>query len=265
MCSENAEGYSVAKINRVCVNRTESPFENEHGTTTVMNTSTGMRKPIHVLLIDDSVLTLHGLRTFLSKNSRIEIVGVAGTSAEAMAALHTHRPDVVVLEIRVGQESGIDLCRTIRASHPHIGVLFFTGHDDKHLLHSAILAGAQGYILKTASADAVAKSIEIVSTGHAIMDQQLTQHVMAWVRDGSWPASKSVKESYSKDDLQLLSRVVSGKTNKEIAHELDIEPSVVAARLQKLYKRLKISRRSEAARHYVDLEKNWYRQGSRSH
>ena len=219
-----------------------------------MDKLTGIRKPIRVLLIDDSILTLQGFKTFFSKNSQIDIVGGAKTRSEALAAIQTHNPHVVVLEVRVGQTSGIDLCRAIRESHPNIGVLFFTAYDDKNLLHAAILAGAQGYLLKTAAADTLAKSIEIVATGEAIMDQQLTQQVITWVRDGGWAERERGQDRCSKDDMQLLSLVATGKTNKEIAQELNLAPSVVATRLQKVYKRLRISRRSEAARYYVQLE-----------
>jgi len=142
----------------------------------------------------------------------------------------------------------------IRETHPRVGVLFFTSHDNKDLLRAAILAGAQGYLLKTAAADAVARSIEIVATGRAIMDQQLTQQVIAWVKDGGRSARASIEGHCSASDLQLLSYVASGKTNKEIAQQLNIAPNVVATRLQKIYKRLRISRRSEAARYYVHLE-----------
>jgi len=220
-----------------------------------MGKLTGIREPVRVLLIDDSVLTLQGLKTFLSKNSHIDIVGIARTRADALAAIQTHRPNVVVLEVRVGQASGIDLCKTIRESHPNIGVLFFTAHDDKNLLHSAILAGAQGYILKTAPADTVAKSIQTVAGGQAIMDQQLTQQVITWVRDGAQAGQERIQYLCSKDDRQILSLVALGKTNKEIAQGLNLAPRVVATRLQRIYKRLKISRRSEAARYYVQLEK----------
>lgn len=227
-----------------------------------METPTGRRTRIRVLLIDGSILALHGLKTFLSKSRHIVIVGIANTKVEALAAIRTYRPDVVVLEARVGQASGIDLCGTIRESHPHIGVLFFTAHDDRNLLHSAILAGAQGYLLKTASADAVVRSIEIVSTGQAIMDHQLTQQVIAWVRDGGRAAEETGKDRCSKNDLRILSFVAAGKTNKEIAQELNISPGVVSTRLQKIYKRLKISRRSEAARYYVRLEKDMHGQAN---
>jgi two-component system, NarL family, response regulator DevR len=219
-----------------------------------MDTLAGRRKPIRVLLIDDSMLTLHGLKTFLSTIRHIEIQGIARTPVEALDAIRAHQPDVVMLETRVGQVSGIDLCRAIRESHPTIGVLFFTAHADKELLRAAIVADAHGYLLKGAAAEAVARSIEIVASGRAIMDQQLTQQVITWVRDGALAGQERIPYSCSKDDRQLLSLVALGKTNKEIAQELNLVPRVVATRLQRIYKRLKISRRSEAARYYVQLE-----------
>jgi two-component system response regulator DevR len=221
-----------------------------------MGTLAGRREPIRVLLIDDSMLTFHGLKTFLSTIRHIEIQGIARTPVEAFDAIRAHQPDVVMLETRVGQVSGIDLCRTIRESHPTIGVLFFTAHDDRELLRAAIVADAHGYLLKGAVAEAVARSIEIVASGRAIMDQQVTQQVITWVRDGALAGQERIPYSCSKDDRQLLFLVALGKTNKEIAQELNLVPRVVATRLQRIYKRLKISRRSEAARYYVHLEKD---------
>lgn len=229
----------------------DPPFDRKN----TMSESPGVRKSIRVVLIDNSMLTLHGLKTFLSKSPHIKLVGVARTPSEVRAAIEMWRPDVVILEVRVGHTSGIDLCKMIREAHPHIGVLFFSAHDDKDVLRDAILAGAQGYLLKTAAADAVAKSIEIVATGRAIMDQQLTQQVITWVRDGGRAGRESVENNCSRDELRLLSYVASGKTNKEIAQELNMTPTAVATRLQKIYKRLRISRRSEAARYYVHAEK----------
>ncbi|THJ16856.1 MAG: response regulator transcription factor [Nitrospira sp. CG24B] len=221
-----------------------------------MDQLTRLRAPIRVLLIDDSILTLHGLKTFLSTVPHIEILGIARTPSEAFDAIQAHQPNVVMLEARVGQASGIDVCKAMRESHPNIGVLFFTAHDDKELLRAAIMADAHGYLLKGAAAEAVARSIEIVASGRAIMDQQLTQQVITWVRDGALAGQERISYNCSKDDRQLLSLVALGKTNKEIAQELNLVPRVVATRLQKIYKRLKISRRSEAARYYVQLEKD---------
>ena len=219
-----------------------------------MRGSRGVRKAIRVLLIDESILTLYGLKAFVSKSDHIEVAGIATTCSEAMTAIETHRPDVVMLEVEVEQRSGIELCHRIRHAYPHIGVLFFTAHDNKDLLQAAILAGAQGYLLKTAAADAVTKSIEIVATGQAVMDQHLTEHVLTWVKArGAGPRAMG-KDHMSRDDLRLLGHVASGKTNRQIAFELDVPPTAVATRLQRIYKRLGISRRSEAARYYVHLE-----------
>ncbi len=236
--------------------RPTEPIGNPFNRNLAMTGSKGARKTIRVLLIDESMLTLHGLRVFVSKSHHIEVAGIATTCGEALTAIQTHRPDVVMLEVDVGRMSGIELCKKIRDAHPSIRVLMFTAHDSKDLLRAAILAGAQGYLLKTASAVAVTKSIEIVATGQAIVDEQVTQQVLTWIKDKGLAAPGTGKGPCSRDDLRLLAYVASGKTNKEIAVELDVTQTVVATRLQKLYKRLRISRRSEAARYYVRLEKD---------
>lgn len=213
-----------------------------------------IRPSIRVVLIDDSALIHHGLKAFLAKSRHIEVVGIATTSQEALTTLEAQRPDVAILEAQVGDMSGIDLCRMIRKAHPQVGVLFFTEHDDKDFLRAAIVAGAQGYLLKSASAEAVVKSIEVVATGQAIMDQQVTQQVITWVRDRGRAVRPQSRAVCSAEDLRLLSYIASGKTNREIAEELQVAPNVITSRLQKIYKRLRISRRSEAARYYVHHE-----------
>jgi response regulator RpfG family c-di-GMP phosphodiesterase len=99
----------------------EPPFDRND----TMSGSAKIRNSIRVVLIDDFILTLHGLKTFLSKNRHIEIIGIAKTPGEVRAAIETGRPDVVVLEVRVGETSGIDLCKMIRESHPRVGIPFF--------------------------------------------------------------------------------------------------------------------------------------------
>jgi two-component system response regulator DevR len=217
--------------------------------------STGIQKRVRVLLVDDSIFALHGLRIFLSRSSNIVVVGTARNDAEAFAAIWISQPDVVVLDVQVGRTSGIDLCRRIRESDPRITVLFFSAFDDGRFLRSAILAGAQGYLLKSASPQAVVRSIEIVSAGQAIIDRQLTNQVLMWVRDGIWTAGREDFEGCSVEDRRLLSFVAAGKTNKEMAQELNISLNVVNARLRRIYKRLRISRKSGAASYFMQLEK----------
>lgn len=210
---------------------------------------------VRVLLVDDSIFTLQGLRIFLSQSSDIVVVGTARNDAEVFEAIRISRPDVVVLETRVGQTNGIDLCRRIRESNPRIAVLFFAASDDSRFLRSAILAGAQGYLLKSASPQAVIRSIEIVSAGQAIIDPQLTNQLLMWVRDGTSAGRREGIEDCSAEDRRLLSFVAAGKTNKEIAQELNVALNVVTTRLQRIYKRMRITGKSGAASYYARLPK----------
>lgn len=234
-------------------NASVQPLEQVSDIPLGMNNSRGTQKPVRVLLVDDSILTLEGLKVVLSNHPTLRVVAVASSESAAVAAVHTHQPNVVVLDVQVSGASGIELCRTIRASHPEIVIFFFTAHDSKDFLREAILAGAQGYLLKSASGEAVAKSIEIVSNGQAIMDQYLTPQVMEWVRERGEGIGHNSPCSLSEEDLLLLSHVASGKTNRGIAQELKVSPGKITTRLQRIYRRLKVSRRTEAARYFVEL------------
>lgn len=227
--------------------------------------SIGIQKQVRVLLVDDSIFALHGLRMFLSRSSNIVVIGTARNDAEAFAAIWISQPDVVVLDVQIGPISGIDLCRRIRESDPRIAVLFFSAFDDGRFLRSAILAGAQGYVLKSASAQAVIRSIEIVAAGRAIIDQRLTDQVLMWVRDRTCAAQHKDIEGCSTEDERLLACVAAGKTNKETAQELNISLNVVNTRLRRIYKRLRISRRSGAASYFVQLEKGSLKDTNRFH
>lgn len=212
-------------------------------------------EPIRVLLIDVSAIVLHGLKEALSKQNRTVVAGTARSELEAQQALQTCRPNVVILDVEVGCTSGINLCRTIHQSHPNVGVLFFTAKDDANLLRSAIGAGARGYLLKSASVEVLLKSIEAVAIGRAMVDPDLTHQVLAWIRDGVGVASQYSLADSTVEDLSLLSRVAAGKTNKDIAQELDVDQSVIASRLQRIYKHLRISRRAEAVSYFLKYER----------
>jgi len=180
-----------------------------------MKQSIRMRKLARVGLINDSSDVLEGLQAALSKSHRVLVVGTARTEDEAIAFLRACRPDVVVLDVRVGRVSGIKLCEVIRESYPKTAVLFFTADDDQYALRSAILAGAQGYLLKGASDEAIMKGIEVVAAGQAIIDQRLTQQLLAWIREGKRIAQHERIEDCSRADLRVLPLLQQGKaTNK---------------------------------------------------
>jgi two-component system, NarL family, response regulator DevR len=220
-----------------------------------MAPSTGTRDQARVLLVDASPLILQGIQEILAKSPQVCVVGTAQSTDDALAAVQTCRPTVVVSEVQVGRASGIDLCRTIRESYPKISVLFFTNRDDQHLLRSAILAGAQGYLLKKASVEAVVRGIEVVSEGMAIMDPQLTPHIISWVKEQGRRLPFQRLNECSEDEFRVLALMSDGKTNKEIAQELKISPGQLSTRLRALYRRLKISRRVEATTCYEEWRK----------
>ena len=142
---------------------------------------------------------------------------------------------------------------------------FLSAFDDGRLLRSAILAGAQGYLLKSASPQAVVRSIEIVSAGQAIIDQRLMDQVLMWVRDRTWAAQRKDIEGSSADDERLLACCAARKTNKKMAQELNISLNAVNTRLRQIYKRLRISRKSAAASYFVQLERGPLRDTNRFH
>lgn len=208
---------------------------------------------VRVLLVDESSRALHELETALSKQSRIMVVGTARTEVGAHAAVQTCQPNVVVLEMLFGRMSGINICRAIRQAHPHIAVLFFTAKDDASLLRLAIDAGAQGYLLKSASTEALLKSIEALAIGKAVVDPYLTHLVLTWMRIGRVRVPQDSFAGSSVDDLRLLSLVATGKTDEQIAQELGVDWCVIVSRLH----RLGIRRRSEAMRRILKDEREF--------
>ena len=134
--------------------------------------STEAQKRVRVLLVDGSIITLQGLKSFVSESDHIIVVGTARTERAAMTALKICQPDVVVLAVQVGRASGIDMCRVIRQRFPKIAVLFLIENDDKNILQSGILDGAHGYLLKIASPEAVMRSIDLVANGQSALDRQ---------------------------------------------------------------------------------------------
>lgn len=220
-----------------------------------MTLPTKIQPQTGVLLVDDSSVVLEGIQALLAQNRRVRVVGKVRSTTEALAAIRTCHPNVVVSDIVVGRASGIDLCRTICQSHPHIGVLFFSNKTDKHLLRSAILAGARGYVLKTASAVELVKGIEVVSEGNAIIDPQLTQEVTSWIQEQAGLSNVHRVSECSQDDVRILALLAAGMSNKEIARRFKVTPGVLSTRLRRIYRRLNISRRAEAARLFVEWKK----------
>lgn len=205
-------------------------------------------KPISILLADDHEVVRLGLLTLLSKEPEFRIVGEASTAAEAVQQCAKHKPDVVLLDIRMPDQQGIEACTTILENSPHTRVLFLTSYADDNTVVAAILAGAHGYLLKEIGADALIRSIKIVAGGQSILDPVVTRRALNWMKAGTTSPSPGGKlESLSPQEQAVVAFVAEGKTNKEIAAEPGLSDKTVKNYLANIFQKLNISRRTQAA------------------
>jgi two-component system response regulator DevR len=205
---------------------------------------------IRVMLVDDHEVVRLGLRALFSETKHIEVVGEAGTVAEAISQTGRVDPDVVVMDLRLPDGTGLDACREILSAHPTVRVLFLTSYSDEEAVLSTILAGAAGYVLKEIRQEALIHAIETVASGQSILDPKVTQTVVGEV--ASLTRKLHATKAGSKDDLspqeaRILELVVEGKTNKEIAATIGLSAKTVKNYLSNAFQKLHVSRRSHAA------------------
>ena len=176
---------------------------------------------VRILLVDDSELVRTGLRTLLSTEPGLSIVGEAGTVAAAVQACQRTQPDVVLLDIRLPDGTGFDVCRQILKRLPETRVLILTSVVDPTLIDEAIRAGTHGYLLKEIDARGLVKAIFDVSAGKSILDPAVTARVIQLVRDGS-TATQDALAILSPLERRVLALIAEGRTNKEVAIELGL-------------------------------------------
>ncbi len=207
--------------------------------------------PIQLLLVDDHKVVRVGLRTLLGGIEHIQVVGEAETTASAIREAARLEPDVVLMDVRLPDGSGIEACREIRAARPETRVLFLTSFADDDAVMATIFAGADGYLLKEIDEDALIRAIETVAGGRSILDPAVTQRMLAKMKEHSVPPAKSKEESLSPQEQKVLALVAEGQTNKEIAAALGLSDKTVRNYLSNIFQKLQVSRRSQAAAHYA--------------
>lgn len=204
---------------------------------------------IRLMLVDDHEVVRLGLSSLFKQSDRIEVVAEAGSVAEAIAQAAQHHPDVVLMDLRLPDGTGLDACREILSARPSTRVLFLTSYSDEEAVVSTVLAGAAGYLLKEIGSKALIGAIELVHGGQSILDPKVTTAVLDRM-------STLVKAATSKrpnsDDLspqesRILVLVVEGKTNKEIAKVMGLSDKTVKNYLSNAFQKLHVRRRSHAA------------------
>ena len=192
---------------------------------------------IRLLLVDDHQVVRAGLRTLLSAYDDVEVAGEAGTVAEAIeraAALH---PDVILMDLRLPDGSGIEACREILSALPQTRILFLTAHSDEQAVLSTVLAGACGYLLKDIRHDALVGAIRDAAAGRRL-EKFATQPVMQRME---------LVQSLSTQERRVLALVVEGRTNREIAAALGLSDKTVKNYLSNAFQKLQVTRRAHAA------------------
>ena len=208
-------------------------------------------RPIRVLLVDDHEVTRVGLRTILLHFPQLEVVGEAGTAAGAVQETLRLKPDLVVLDVRLPDQSGFEACRQILRAQGGTKVLFLTSYADDDTVFQCIGAGADGFLLKEINADALAWAICDVASGKGILDPTVTQRVLARIRTEVAQEEPDKFDRLSAQELRVLALVAQGKTNKEIGGEFGLSPKTVKNYFSNILDKLQVSRRSAAAAFYV--------------
>ena len=201
------------------------------------------------MLVDDHEVVRLGLRALFKQRGKVEVVAEAGTVADAIEQAAKHRPDLVLMDLRLPDGTGVDACRDILSANPGTRVLFLTSHSDEEAVTSTILAGAAGYLLKEIGSKALLHAIETVSSGESILDPKVTKAVlnrMSLLAAGA-VTRRASGEKLSPQERRILGLVVEGKTNKEIAKALDLSDKTVKNYLSNAFQKLNVRRRSQAA------------------
>jgi two-component system, NarL family, response regulator DevR len=201
--------------------------------------------PIRVFLLDDHEVVRRGLRDLLEGEGDIEIVGESGTAREATARIPALRPDVAVLDARLPDGSGIDVCRDVRSTDPSIKALILTSYDDDEALFAAIMAGAAGYVLKQIGVGDLVDSVRRVAAGQSLIDPQLMARVLERVRSG--PPEHEELAGLTDQERKILALIAEGMTNRQIGERLFLAEKTVKNYVSSILSKLGLERRTQAA------------------
>ena len=206
---------------------------------------------IRVFLLDDHEVVRRGVHELLSLEDDIEIVGEAGTAAEALARIPATRPDVAVLDVRLPDGSGVEVCREIRSQQPEIKCLMLTSFSDDEALFDAIMAGAAGYVLKAIRGTDLLSAVRDVAAGKSLLDPVATGQVLARLREGNQEDERL--SGLTKQERRILDLIGEGMTNRQIGNELHLAEKTVKNYVSSLLAKLGMERRTQAAAYVAKL------------
>jgi DNA-binding NarL/FixJ family response regulator len=200
---------------------------------------------VRVMIVDDHEVVREGLRTLIGKQQGMSFVGEAANVKDAVEGAARARPDVVIMDVRLPDGSGVEACRAIREARPQTGVIMLTSYADDETLFASIIAGAAGYLLKDAKGQQVVEAISAVAQGRSLLDPTVTGKVLERVRRG--PGEDPGLASLTDQERKVLEHVAEGKTNREIAETMFLSEKTVKNYVSRILDKLGLARRAEAA------------------
>jgi two-component system, NarL family, response regulator DevR len=211
-------------------------------------------EPITVFLLDDHEIVRRGVADLLNSAPDITVIGDAGTAAQALARIPALKPQVAVLDARLPDGSGIDVCRDIRSAMPEVRCLILTSYDDNDAIFAAVMAGAAGYLLKEIRGTSLLDAIRQVAAGKSLLDPSVTERLLARLRDGT--PSDPRMASLSEREREILALIADGLTNRQIGERLFLAEKTVKNYVSALLAKLGMERRTQAAVYGAELRKS---------
>jgi len=205
---------------------------------------------VRVFLLDDHEVVRRGVRELLEAEDDIEVVGEAGTADEAYGRIPATSPNVAILDVRLPDGNGVEVCREIRSSHPEIACLMLTSFADDEALFSAIMAGASGYVLKQVRGTDLVDGVRRVGRGESLLDPSLTTRVLERLRR---PPAADELAGLTGQERRILDLIAEGMTNRQIGEQLFLAEKTVKNYVSNVLSKLGMSRRSEAAAYAARL------------
>ena len=199
---------------------------------------------IRVFLVDDHEVVRQGVRSLLEADGDMVVVGEAGTAESALAAIPEARPGVAVLDVRLPDGSGVEVCREVRSRHPEVACLMLTSFSDDEALFDAVMAGASGYVLKEVGGSDLVGDVRKVAAGHSLLDPVLTDRALTRIRARQ---QEERSDHLTPQEERILSYIAEGMTNRQIAESMYLSEKTVKNYVSNLLAKLGVSRRTEAA------------------
>jgi len=207
----------------------------------------GPASPLRLLVVDDHEVVRQGLVSMLGRREGFQVVAEAGTAADAIEMAQKFQPEIVIMDVRLPDGSGIEACREIRSQLPGTRVVILTSYPDEEAVFSAIVAGASGYLLKQIRARDLVSAIESVGRGESLLDPAVTEKVLERVRRIASGTEHDELAQLTQQERKILMLVAEGKTNKEIADEVFLSDKTVKNYVSSILSKLNLQRRAQAA------------------